>query len=452
MPGMDGFDADAVVVQRNPMSGGATTAGERKGPAGVIPKVGGELQGAYEPFKPPETYEAAKVSEDENDPERMMMLMRQRAGMWFTLAKFIRPLQAKGMTSTDIFDATGIEPKEQATWVVWLQCYASLKEGLDFDSTKLEYFHDEYRGAPNLSQIMYMPAATRAAAATFVVDNEFEETQTRELVKAYEIKSANVRTVAARDFNDTPGDILAYKLYRDILELQRYQGEEEALKIFERGMLYAVTEKAKARMATAVELFKRTKLGEGGSLANGESDEGAREAELQVVRLEEAEFLFIPMPVIGNLNKVTAAKVRTAGVLEDTGNIFGVFSPQANTDWVALPKWDLLLQAVAPFALFIDDTSKTDIEGVKDKAEPGLLISDKSDNSPRFGQYYLVAKTSSLVLAGSNAAAETVSVMDGKDILQSERDGKKINTLARVLLCVRAPSRGGDGMSAEFVG
>ena len=125
MPGMDGFDADAVVVQRNPMSGGAATAGERKGPAGVIPKVGGELQGAYEPFKPPETYEAAKVSEDENDPERMMMLMRQRAGMWFTLAKFIRPLQAKGMTSTDIFDATGIEPKEQATWVVWLQCYAS---------------------------------------------------------------------------------------------------------------------------------------------------------------------------------------------------------------------------------------------------------------------------------------------------------------------------------------
>ena len=56
VPGMDGFDADAVVVQRNPMSGGATTAGERKGPAGVIPKVGGELQGAYEPFKPPETY------------------------------------------------------------------------------------------------------------------------------------------------------------------------------------------------------------------------------------------------------------------------------------------------------------------------------------------------------------------------------------------------------------
>ena len=69
MPGMDGFDADAVVVQRNPMSGGATTAGERKGPAGVIPKVGGELQGAFEPFKPPETYEAAKVSADENDPE-----------------------------------------------------------------------------------------------------------------------------------------------------------------------------------------------------------------------------------------------------------------------------------------------------------------------------------------------------------------------------------------------
>jgi hypothetical protein len=170
------------------------------------------------------------------------------------------------------------------------------------------------------------------------------------------------------------------------------------------------------------------------------------------VRLEEAEFQYTPVPVVGNLNKVTAAKVRTAGVLEDNGNIFGVFTPQANTDWVALPQWDLLVDAEAPFALFIDDTSKTDIEGVKDKSEPGLLIADKAKNSPSFGAYYLVAKTSSLVLAGSNAAAETVTVMDGKDILQSESAGKKVNTLARVLLCVRAPSRGGDGMTTEFVG
>jgi len=55
-----------------------------------------------------------------------------------------------------------------------------------------------------------------------------------------------------------------------------------------------------------------------------------------------------------------------------------------------------------------------------------------------------------LVLAGSNAAAESVSIMDGKDILKLEREGKSVNTLAHVLLCVRAPSRGGDdGMTTD---
>ena len=55
-------------------------------------------------------------------------------------------------------------------------------------------------------------------------------------------------------------------------------------------------------------------------------------------------------------------------------------------------------------------------------------------------------------MAGSGSNAETVSIMDGKDILAAERAGKPVTTLARVLLCVRAPSRGvGDGMTTDFV-
>lgn len=456
LPGMDGFDDS--VVRTNPLSGTSPAIrrpsgeDEVRGPAGVIPKVGGELQGAFEPFKPPETYETAKLTADEDDPDRMLMMMRQRAGLWHRLAKFIRPLNAKGFQPNDIFDATGIEPKEQAIWVTWLQCYASLKEGVKFPSEKLEYFNDEFRGAPNLSQIMYLPAAVRAEAAEFIVDNEFEELQSKELVKAYEIKRAGAQTVAARDFNSTPGDILAYKLYRDILELQRYQGEEEAEKIYKRAMKFAKTETAKTRLASAVQMFAMSvTAGPAAANASRVADEDIK-AEVQVVRLEEAEVAFRPLPVVGNLSKVTSAKIRTAGTIERDGNIFGVFTPQSNTDWVALPQWELLSTSTAPFALFVDDTSKTDINGLKEKAEPGLLIADKGESTPRLGYYYLVSKKSSLVLAGSNSAAETVSVMDGREILTLERNGKSVTTLARVLLCVRAPSRGGgDGMTTEFV-
>jgi hypothetical protein len=67
------------------------------------------------------------------------------------------------------------------------------------------------------------------------------------------------------------------------------------------------------------------------------------------------------------------------------------------------------------------------------------------------GRYYLVGKKSSLVMAGSGGNAETVEIMNGKDILAAERNGKSLNTLARIVLAVRAPSRGDDGMTTEFV-
>ena len=459
LPGMDGFDADAV--RTNPLSGtqtfskpgGASFAeGERKGPAGVIPKVGGELQGAFEPFKPPETFETAKVSAEEDDPDRMMMLMRSRAGTWHRLAKFIRPLNAKGFQPNDIFDVTGIEPKEQALWVTWLQCYASLKEGVKFPDEKLEYFDDEYTGAPNLSQIMYLPAAVRAVAAEFIVDNAFDSDQSRELVKAYEIKKAGASTMAARDFTNVPGDILAYKLYRDILELQRWQGEEEAQRIYERGIKYALSEPAKVRLEQAVQMFVAQINGGAPSGAGLVAGDENITAEVQIVRLEEEELGYRPVPVVGNLSRVTSAKIKTAGTIEKDGNLFGVFSPQSNTEWVALPNWELLACSITPLALFVDDTSKTNINGIRDKAEPGLLIADRGEQTPRMGRYYLVSKKSSLVLAGSNAAAESVDVMEGAEVLQSERNGKPVTTLARVLLCVRAPGGGvSDGMTTEFV-
>ena len=300
---------------------------------------------------------------------------------------------------------------------------------------------------------MYLPAKVRAQAAMFIVENEFEDAQSRELVKAYEIKRSNVNTIAARDFNDTPGTLLAYKLYRDILELQRYQGEEEATKIYDRGIKYAASDTARERLGSAVKMFTMA-METGSPTVAAAADAAGNEnvaAEVQVVRLEEHEYQFKPIPVLGNLNSVTSAKVRSAATLQKDGNIFGVFSPQGNNDWVALPSWELLEFSTSPFALFCDDTSKLDVKGVKDKSEPGLLIADKAQDDIPLRKYYLVAKTSSLVLAGSNAAAESVSIMDGKDILKLEREGKSVNTLAHVLLSrVRAPSRGGDdGMTTD---
>ena len=161
-------------------------------------------------------------------------------------------------------------------------------------------------------------------------------------------------------------------------------------------------------------------------------------AEVQVVRLEEHGT---------NSNQFrcwvisTAShdQVRSAATLQRWKHLWRV-SPQGNNDWVALPSWELLEFSTSPFALFCDDTSALDVKGVKDKSEPGLLIADGGGAFP-LRKYYLVAKTSSLVLAGSNAAARASPSWTVRISSALEREGT-VNTLAHVLLRSRAVSAG----------
>jgi hypothetical protein len=45
-----------------------------------------------------------------------------------------------------IFDETGIEPKEQALWTTWTSCRGSLVTDPTFPEEKLEYFDNEMYG------------------------------------------------------------------------------------------------------------------------------------------------------------------------------------------------------------------------------------------------------------------------------------------------------------------
>ena len=94
-----------------------------------------------------------------------------------------------GMTPDDIFDETGIEPREQSLWATWVASRgsrrwtpASRREAVDFD---------QEWNAENLSHIQYLSSDLRASFAEFVVDNEFNPDQTKELVKSVEIRNAH---------------------------------------------------------------------------------------------------------------------------------------------------------------------------------------------------------------------------------------------------------------------
>ena len=145
------------------------------------------------------------------------------------------------MTPDDIFDETGVEPKEQSLWQTWTSARGSLAADPRFPEHKLEYFDQEWN-AYNLTHIQYLVAETRAAFAEFVVDNEFDPEQTKELVKSVEIRSAH--SSQARGFGVSPGECLAFKMWRDVQEVQRYQGMEAVMELVNKGKKYAENEES----------------------------------------------------------------------------------------------------------------------------------------------------------------------------------------------------------------
>jgi len=231
VPGMDGFDPSLVSgAGRAP----AKMPGQFPGGYDAPPKPGSEKAAGEEfaPFRPPSAYQAGATLMQEDD-QMSLLRLRQRAGSWYDLSPLFAKLMRSGFTPDDIFDESGIEPKEQSLWITWAASRGSLVDDPRFPEEKLAYFNDEYNGAPTLSSIQYLVAEKRSAAAEFVVDNEFDQEQTKELVKAFEIRDAHQSQ--AKGFGSTPGECMAFKMWRDCQEVQRYQvggpsGRGKALK------------------------------------------------------------------------------------------------------------------------------------------------------------------------------------------------------------------------------
>ena len=454
------YDAETGALNPDTPMGGVKFGTNDSGGGGSKPTYlapGQEMAGSYEQqYKPPPTFEEQKIT-DELDTNQMIMMLRQRAGHWFQLAKYIPALQKAGYIPDQIFDETGIENKEQVLWQTWLSTYASLKASKAFPSELLPYFETEYSGSPCLSQINFLPSGKRDAAAEFIARREFTEEQSRELVRAYEIRDG--MAAIAKDFGKSPGECLAFKIWRDIQELQRYEGVDKAESMRDRGLQYAETDKSKGRLESATEMFRMEATGEVSNLAaakaaNAESRLMAVQP-VSSVRLDFEEVEFRPVAVVGAFSKLTTKAIKLAQVVEKVGtndpsNIFKTFRPQGTSDWMAVPNWEALENSKEPIATFVGNTAKElpNIDGLSNKSEAAMIIIDRGSTSASPAHYYLLAKKSSVVLSGAGES-ETVAIQSGAEVLQMEKSGASLTVLGRVVVAIRAPSAGGDGMTTD---
>ena len=472
VPGMEGFDSSYgnPNVGRPTIPTPSNPGGGRGGPGGggisvappgkpgafpggydAPPKPGSEKNPdeAFAPFRPPSEFLDRADDFAAEDDSMSLMRLRQRAGIWWQLAPLIPKLTRSGMTPDDIFDETGVEPKEQSLWQTWTSARGSLAADPRFPEHKLEYFDQEWN-AYNLTHIQYLVAETRAAFAEFVVDNEFDPEQTKELVKSVEIRSAH--SSQARGFGVSPGECLAFKMWRDVQEVQRYQGMEAVMELVNKGKKYAENEESIERLDAMAEMWRidmeDEALAEGGTMAKANAE--AR-ANISTVRLDKDELAFRPVPMLGPLEKLTADAVIAVQPIAPNG-VFNTFAPAGAKNWVALPSWAALGEARTPFAVLVGNTGSLRGAGdLSQREEPALLIVDKAAQTPNPGFFYLAVRESKIQLAGMGGRnAEILDVFPGKEVMDMEREGT-CTVIGRVVLAVRAPGGKGDGMTTEFV-
>ncbi len=239
--------------------------------------------------------------------------------------------------------------------------------------------------------------AWRPAAARLVAELALDVDGTRELARA--IVDYERRPDETRSFQATPGDALAYKIWRDAGEVPRRLGWREAVeKCVARGLALATSESGKARLRSRLEEDTRSLVGGAGGAAAGATRVAAS---AQVVRLEDEEAAFRALPLLGMLDEVTPSQLRLAPSAACEG-VFRAFRPAGGVAWVALPAWAKMQKADSAVVLQIADTrTLTVAPSIANTIGPALLVVDRADVTPQDEHFYIVAKAASALLMGA---------------------------------------------------
>ena len=189
------------------------------------------------------------------DVETALAKLRAQAGPWHQLAALLPQLQRAGIDAMAVELETGLERATQALWQTAAQVFASLKSDALFPAAALPAF-DSPPGAPALHELRNLPADARRGAAEYLATGgEMIENASGGILEGVDAELAATLARAYREwerrareregFSGHPGDVLAYKHWRDAAECRREEDKEKALK---KGLAVAVTSTARERL------------------------------------------------------------------------------------------------------------------------------------------------------------------------------------------------------------
>jgi len=358
------------------------------------------------------------------DVEIALSRVRAGAGPWHQLAALLPQLTQAGIDAMAVEVETGLERATQALWQTAAQVYLSLKADELFPAAALPAF-DSRPGAPALHELRNLPADARRGAAEYLATGGEMNAAEKGILQEVDAGLASTLARAYREwerrareregFSDAPGDVLAYKYWRDAAECRREEDKEKAL---QKGLAVAVTPTARERLealsteaiarvvpaaeaaaaAAAAGLLRTSEEGVRGSFGSWQfflvcffsfffrnqnslsfsflfslfltshsssyQNQGGKLLPLTISRLQPSETLFVPVPLLPASLGAATSKALAALPRARTSGPFSAFGGGGSSDaaapppqFVVLPSWTTVQGLSGLAAIPIDDLS-----------------------------------------------------------------------------------------------
>ncbi len=257
----------------------------------------------------------------------LLQRLRRKEGTWQDWGLGCQQLQKAGHSPQAIFEATGIEPIHQNQLIIAVQVVHSLRSAGAADSV-LAYFQE--RGSDLLYELRVLSQGDRVAVATLIAEKQLDVATVHEVCRA--LKTISYQKQDSDAFTNSLGDRIG-RYYWQLARQQRDLAQRSRL--IAQGFRFV--DSTSGRHALEALLTDLTVV------------TATPQPRLPLYRLESAEELPYLLPVAGSA-PLTAAEFLAVPTLKSVGAFQLVSVPQPLT-LLALPSWQVLLNAVEPVAV-----------------------------------------------------------------------------------------------------
>ncbi|NJL87034.1 MAG: hypothetical protein HC886_15335 [Leptolyngbyaceae cyanobacterium SM1_1_3] len=348
----------------------------------------------------------ATAGNPETSQAALLQQLRRKQGTWVAWGQACQSLQKAGLSPQKIFEETGFEPVQQNQITVAAQVYASMSAA---GASEQAQAHFQQRGSDLLYELRILSQSDRAQAAELIVQNGLEIDQVKEVAKA--LREFSYSEQPPEGFSKHPGDAVAYHYWR----LARQQRDLPVRsRLIAQGLRFAHSASARQQIEKLLLDFTVVK------------DKPA--PKLPVYRLETETELPRLIPVAGEW-PLSIADFK-AVPLALTEEPFGLVKFSGTGAWVAVPGWQVILQAEDPVGILVQ-SKYLPAAPTQSLSETLLVVIDRAQRDWRSDSYFAVEQG------------------DRLDLQWSEQE-PDIQLLGRVILVIRPKRILDEGYTREL--